>query len=544
MEGTIDKPLSYFGFKGIAFQHAGWLRPSKQGHVPLQAGLFLLDAYKLKVPGTPEKKSLENQGWTGRPAAAVEAMFTAHTTFESCRFEHLASTGLDYKRGNSNDTIEGNLFKDVGGSAILTGVFSDDQVEAHLSYNPADLREVSSNTTIRNNLVTDVTNEDWGAVGIGAGFVRGITIEHNDISEVSYSGISLGWGWTKEINVMRNNLIRANKIYRYARNMYDVAGIYTLSAQPGSEISENYIDSIYKAPYSHDPHHWFYLYEDEGSSFFTVRDNWCPAGKFLQNANGPGNVWTNNGPQVADSIRSAAGLQDKYKALLAFRAGPSGSVNSVYEHVEGMGAKPMAIEVVSSTGRPLDRERVRSICRQHGIASTSVFEWNNRIVIFDDFLNEAEKIRKKLADAFPKAEVNVYNEPFYTFSLKKSCPSAGVAAEWDHAVLIADLVNDTKLQKEYMDLHVSQFAKWPEVTKGFCNAQFQQVLVFRNNRQLLLVLSVPRGKSLDQLNQLTVKGNPRAAEWNELMKKYQQPVAGATGTDTWVRFEPIDHKGD
>ena len=46
----------------------------------------------------------------------------------------------------------------------------------------------------------------------------------------------------------------------------------------------------------HDPNHWFYLYTDEGSSFITVRDNWTEADKFLKNANGPGNVWENNGP--------------------------------------------------------------------------------------------------------------------------------------------------------------------------------------------------------------------------------------------------------
>lgn len=83
----------------------------------------------------------------------------------------------------------------------------------------------------------------------------------------------MGWGWTKTINTMSNNRILANKVNHYAKHMYDVAGIYTLSAQPGSVISNNYIDSIYKAPYAHDPDHWFYLYTDEGSSYFRVKDN-------------------------------------------------------------------------------------------------------------------------------------------------------------------------------------------------------------------------------------------------------------------------------
>ena len=91
--------------------------------------------------------------------------------------------------------------------------------------------------------------------------------------------------------------------------MFDVGGIYTLSAQPGTLIAENYIDSIYHPGYAHDPKHWFYFYFDEGSSYITIRDNWCPEEKFMHNANGPGNTWENNGPMAGDKIRRAAGVE-------------------------------------------------------------------------------------------------------------------------------------------------------------------------------------------------------------------------------------------
>ena len=76
------------------------------------------------------------------------------------------------------------------------------------------------------------------------------------------------------------------------------------------------VHSIYKPGYVHDPNHWFYLYTDEGSSFITVRDNWTEGEKYLQNANGPGNVWENNGPKVDSVIRERAGLEAGYKDLL------------------------------------------------------------------------------------------------------------------------------------------------------------------------------------------------------------------------------------
>ena len=313
--GTLDRPVQHIQFKGISFNYTTWTRPSEKGHVPLQAGMYLLDGYKLRPPGVPgnHNKGIENQAWIGRPPAAVQVQNAQYTRFESCEFKHLGFSGMDFISGCQYDVVEGCLFRDIAGNGMQIGKFSDTGMETHLPYDPRDIREICSFQQIKNNYITDVTNEDWGCVGICAGFVQDINIEHNEISEVSYSGISLGWGWTKTVNCMRNNRIHGNYIHRYGKHMYDVAGIYTLSVQSKSYITENAVDSIYSPSYVHDPHHWFYLYTDEGSSFITVKDNWCPEEKFLQNANGPGNEWINNGPMVNDSIRRKAGLQPEYK---------------------------------------------------------------------------------------------------------------------------------------------------------------------------------------------------------------------------------------
>ena len=67
-------------FKGISFQHTGWLRPSQHGHVPHQAGMYMTEAYRLRPAGTKEKPGLDNQAWVGRPAAAVEVNYAADKT--------------------------------------------------------------------------------------------------------------------------------------------------------------------------------------------------------------------------------------------------------------------------------------------------------------------------------------------------------------------------------------------------------------------------------------------------------------------------------
>ena len=312
VEGTLDRPVCHIRFEKITFSYTTWMRPSEKGHVPLQAGMYLTDGYRIdpKMQRNYLNHPLDNQGWLGRPAAAVRVVAARQIDFERCRFEHLGSTGLDYEEAVQGGVVRGCLFRDIAGNGLLVGSFSPAAHETHLPYDPADRREVCTQQHINNCYFTEIGNEDWGCLAIAAGYVGDINIEHNEISEVPYSGISLGWGWTQTVNCMRNNRVHANLIHHYAKHMYDVAGIYTLGSQPKSYVTEN------KPGYVHDPNHWFYLYTDEGSSFITVRDNWTEGEKYLQNANGPGNVWENNGPKVDNDVRERAGLEAGYKDLL------------------------------------------------------------------------------------------------------------------------------------------------------------------------------------------------------------------------------------
>ena len=320
VEGTLDRPVCHIRFEKITFSYTTWMRPSEKGHVPLQAGMYLTDGYRIdpKMQRNYLNHPLDNQGWLGRPAAAVCVVAARQIDFERCRFEHLGSTGLGYEEAVQGGVVRGCLFRDIAGNGLLVGSFSPAAHETHLPYDPADRREVCTQQQINNCYFTEIGNEDWGCLAIAAGYVGDVNIEHNEISEVPYSGISLGWGWTQTVNCMRNNRVHANLIHHYAKHMYDVAGIYTLGSQPKSYVTENCVHSIYKPGYVHDPNHWFYLYTDEGSSFITVRDNWTEGEKYLQNANGPGNVWENNGPKVDNDVRERAGLEAGYKDLLNY----------------------------------------------------------------------------------------------------------------------------------------------------------------------------------------------------------------------------------
>jgi hypothetical protein len=427
--------------------------------------------------------------------------------------------------------VKGNLFKDIGGTAILAGVYSDEGHEIHLTYKPKDEREVCDGMVISNNLITDATNEDWSCVGIGLGYTRNSLIGHNEVENVSYTGISLGWGWDAAENVMRNNTIVANKIHHYGKHNYDCSGIYTLSAQPGTIISENYIDSIYKAPYAHLPSHWFYLYTDEGSSGIMVKNNWTPSKKYLQNANGPNNEWSNNGPAVAESVKLNAGLQLSYQWMLEERTALKPSLPINEEHNE-------MIELLVKENKTLDIARLKELLHKNNIDSSGVYQWQNHYVIFAK-VADASVMQGRLQNNFPEADVKVYHDLFYEYSKKKHCTDKTVAKEWDYILLTANLVADKKMQQEYLNYHVTQFEKWPDIARGFCNADFQQLLLFRNGRQLMLVISIPKGESLDKLNPKTIENNPKMVEWNKIMGKYQEGIDGTKKGESWVFLKKL-----
>jgi L-rhamnose mutarotase len=135
--------------------------------------------------------------------------------------------------------------------------------------------------------------------------------------------------------------------------------------------------------------------------------------------------------------------------------------------------------------------------------------------------------------------IKLYEDLIYNFSRTANC-GLDRAKEWDNIILSANLVKDQKLQAEYLDYHKTQFEKWPELSKGFCNAEFQQLAIYKNGRQLMLIISIPKGKNLDELNPKTTENNPKVNEWNAMMKKYQEGIDGTKPNEVWVFFKPLD----
>lgn len=339
IEGTVTSKVSNISFRGITFEHTTWLRPSQQGHVTLQAGHFLYDAYSdNSAPGG-------NVAWVGRPKAAVSVKDARFVNFEDCVFRHIGSTALDFVSGAKQMVVRGCAFADIGGTAVQAGYFGDETFEVHMAYTPTDNNAVCDSIIIDNNYIAHIAREDWGCVGIGVGYASNVTISHNELYDTPYSAISVGWGWTKSSSCLKNNHIRANHIHNFSNQMRDSGAIYTLSSQPNSSIEDNCIESVGDPllnPQMWDMRHaQFDLYLDEGSDYFTVNNNWCERGEYSRNQNGSHNIWGTNGNMVSDSIKNAAGLEKAFMSIKDRVVAPDyapvdsiGRDNSMKERIE------------------------------------------------------------------------------------------------------------------------------------------------------------------------------------------------------------------
>ena len=267
---VIVDGANYVRFEGITFDKTCWNRPLHKGHVTLQGGFPLVDAYKLAVPGLPWDKNLENQAWIERPVSAVTVRNAHHVDFHHVLFQNLAATALDFVDNISDCTVQNCTFGNIGGTAIMGGSFAESPREVHRPY--TDLAERCQRLTIDQNFIVDAATEDWGAVAIALGYVRHCTISRNHVSRVNYSGICVGWGWTPHDTGMKNNRIVGNKVIYYACQLYDAGGIYTLSNQPGSVISDNNIGAPYPAPYATNDR-GFRIYLDACTDGYTIENN-------------------------------------------------------------------------------------------------------------------------------------------------------------------------------------------------------------------------------------------------------------------------------
>ncbi|MFI1993465.1 ricin-type beta-trefoil lectin domain protein [Actinoplanes sp. NPDC020271] len=265
-------------FSGLTVQHSDWNLTNVAGSVYKQAQQGNLSAiayakqnfhayYYRNVDTTP---------------AVVQIQNADGILLQRNRIQHTGADGISMVNDVQNSQLTGNYTNDIAGSAISVGhpqhVFIGDAGSSSREKFPAQVEGLPKNIEIKNNFLYDSAVLFNGHSPISAYFADTLTIQHNRIEKAPWAGITLGWGWwnfdgssgsvapNRPTTSARNNTISYNQIVDTVQRLGDTAPIYTLGSQPGTTITDNYLQGVPAG-------HKYGLHPDEGSAYLTFRDN-------------------------------------------------------------------------------------------------------------------------------------------------------------------------------------------------------------------------------------------------------------------------------
>lgn len=228
IEGSEEKHASYISFEGITFEHSTWQLPEK-GYCGVQACMFT-------------DRTKNSSGWSKIPAA-IELNLAEHCSFDQCTIRNTGGTGIWIRKNCQECRISDSYIHHVSGNGISIGEGNDRLVDGSPWWKSRP-EEVSQGNGVSHTLIEQCGLEFHGAVGIWCGLVANTVIEHNEIRDLPYTGISVGWMWTPEPTPCRENTLHANHIHHILNILSDGGGIYSLGLQPGSRITRNLIHDV------------------------------------------------------------------------------------------------------------------------------------------------------------------------------------------------------------------------------------------------------------------------------------------------------------
>ncbi|WP_433118372.1 RICIN domain-containing protein [Micromonospora sp. CA-246542] len=265
-------------FSGLTVQHSDWnlfnvagssFKQAQQGNLGAQAyakGNFHVYYYR-NVDVTP---------------GIVQVQNADGILLQRNRVQHTGADGISMVNDVQNSQLIGNYTNDIAGSAIDVGhpqhVYIGDGTSSNREKYLPQVEGLPKNIEIKNNYLYDSAVLFNGHSPISAYFVDTLTIQRNRIEKAPWSGITMGWGWwnfdgssgsiapNRPTTTARNNTISYNHIIDTVQRLSDTAPIYTLGSQPGTTITNNYLQGVPSG-------HKYGLHPDEGSAYITFRDN-------------------------------------------------------------------------------------------------------------------------------------------------------------------------------------------------------------------------------------------------------------------------------
>jgi L-rhamnose mutarotase len=105
-------------------------------------------------------------------------------------------------------------------------------------------------------------------------------------------------------------------------------------------------------------------------------------------------------------------------------------------------------------------------------------------------------------------------------------------------VMMLDLKNDPQGIAAYRRHHRKI---WPEVRDSLVRVGVLRMDIYQLERRLVMVMDTKKGFDLKRDFKAHAASHPRCAEWEELMKTFQQAPPGAKPGQLWTPMERVFH---
>jgi hypothetical protein len=282
IEGTAANPVRNIEFRGLTFKLTNWNMPSTFG-----------------VNMTQAAQAIKSES----PPAMVSAKHSERLAFRNNAFLQAGGQGLELYNADLTD-VEGNTFRLIAANGIM--------IDRDTGSNPTPDKQ-SVGIAIWNNDASRCGSHYSNGMFLFASNVRKLTVAHNHIYDLPYSGMQIGQqpGGEKgkvyrDVGCGENTIIN-NLIHHCTQIHGDGGGIYTLGGiQTGTVISGNYVHNTSRPKW--DSYYVSHIYLDNNSSKITVKDNVTKGGK-AEARNGSADNFFSNNTQANPEIEKNAGIK-------------------------------------------------------------------------------------------------------------------------------------------------------------------------------------------------------------------------------------------